>query len=171
GMPPEIITPNVSCGDGACNGQETYEICPADCPSPPVNADVKISVNPQQAAVNSGSSVTFQIQISSVSNLYGFQFDLNYNQALLEFSQATVGDLLKKNDVSPFCLDPKVTQGTENRITIACTRMGPVGGVDGSGVLESVTFKALGSGTAQPKLSNVKLSDSNVREIKVQIQG
>lgn len=165
---PEIITPNVTCGDGVCNGYETYEICPADCTSPPVNTDVKLTVNPQQITVSSGDSPTFQIEISSVSNLYGFQFDLNYDPKFLQFTKATEGTLLKSNDVSTFCIEPKVTVGAiENSVTIACTRLGAAGGISGSGLLESVTFTTVASGTAQVKLTNVKLVDSSAKKINL----
>jgi len=151
-----------NCSNSVCESAygETYELCPADCPAPLVNTNVTITLNPKQAAVSSGSSVTFQVEISEVSNFYGFQFDLIYDPASLQFSQATTGVLIKKDGSSPLCLDPIIKQGAQNTMTIACTRMGSAG-VDGSGILESVTFTALSSGTAAPTLSNVKLADSS----------
>jgi hypothetical protein len=172
-MPPDqpIITiQNDTCGDGNCTGQETYELCPADCQGPPANMDLKISLNPASRPVVSGENASFDVEIASVSNLYGFQFDLEYDSAILQFSSASEGSFLSKNGQdSTFCVQPKASsRGSADYVTIACTRLGAIGGVAGSGVLESVIFTAKGSGTAQPNLANIKLVDSSARRIEIQ---
>jgi len=155
------------CGDGNCTGDETSEVCPSDCPALPVNQNVTVRISQSSRTVSSGDAVNFDVEINSVYNLYGYQFDFEYDPIILQFSKATEGTFLNKNgQESTFCIDPKVSsRGTVNYVTIACTRLGAIGGVDGSGRLESVAFTAASSGAAETGLSNVKLVDSSTKRI------
>jgi hypothetical protein len=165
-----IITPsNVTCNDGKCEGTETYENCPADCLAPSTNQNVTVSIKNPSRTVNSGESVSFDVEINSVSNLYGFQFDLEYDPNILEFSTASEGTFLNKNrQDGTFCIQPKASShASVNYVTIACTRTGQTGGVDGSGVLESLTFTAKSTMAVELKLSNIKLVDSSVKQINI----
>lgn len=158
--PPVTPLSNFTCGDGTCEGAETYETCPADC-STSVPANANVSINPPAGAVIAGENITFQIEISEVSNLYGFEFDLNYDPNILWFAGAEEGTFLNADNEGTFCKETEVSE-TEagNHVSVACTRIGSVGGVSGSGALESLTFSAVADGTAQPTLANIKLIDS-----------
>ena len=165
---PPVIPYSTTCGDGKCEGTETYENCLADCPAPATNQDVSLGINPESSIVSAGQTVSFDVKISSVSNLYGFQFDMEFDPNQLSFSSAAEGTFLNKNGAEQtFCIPPKASAGTPSRITIACTRLGQTGGVSGSGKLSSVTFTAAGSGTAEPKLKNIKLVDYSLNTISL----
>jgi hypothetical protein len=161
------------CGDSVCDSGETYETCPSDCQAPPANSTMKISVTPKTSTISRGGNVDIGIQISSASNLYGFQFDIKYNPAILNYSRMAEGIFLNKNKADgTFCvpIQPKSSAG-KSYVTVACTRLGPVGGVSGDGLLESVTFTSIGSGTSELAISNLKFVDTNVKEIAVESEG
>jgi hypothetical protein len=168
------VNTTFACPNGVCESAqgETYELCPADCQAP-AQGTVSVSIKPPSASAGTGESVNFDVEVASASNLYGFQFDVTYDPAGLQFERAAQGAFLSKNGVETlFCIDPKVTQGTpSNRVTIACTRLGPVGGVEGSGILETVTFRTLGSGAYELGLNKVKLVDSSAALINAETSG
>lgn len=167
-----LISPSQPiCGDGTCNGQETYEICPADCPVQ--NMTAKVSVSPPTITADKGGNVEVGIGISSASNLYGFQFDMIYDPSILNYSRSGEGGFLSNNNAnSVFCVpvQPKSYAG-KSYITLACTRLGPVGGASGNGTLASVTFNAIGGGTGDLELANVKLVDAGVNELAAESEG
>lgn len=137
--------------NGVCQPRmsETVENCAGDCVF--VTDYLSLYFNPQSIDVAVGDTVNFDINVGSMSNLYGYQFDINYNPAVLEFISLTDGGFLS---TSPFCVEYNATSGLIRNV--ACTRMG-TSGVSGSGTLKRVSFRALASGRNSIWLSNVKV--------------
>jgi hypothetical protein len=134
------------------------ENCAGDCIFAPDY--LSLFFNPQSIDIAAGDTVTFDIKVSSMTNLYSYQFDVNYNPATLEFISLTDGGFLS---TSPFCVEYSATSGLIKNV--ACTRMG-TSGVSGSGALKRISFRALASGTNSIWLSNVKvLGLSSVNEL------
>jgi hypothetical protein len=161
------------CGDGFCIQGETYLTCPADCPAPPRNVSGPlISVSPQKIVVNKGSIVVFDITLKSVSDLYGFQYDFAFDPSVLQFLNSTEGTFLNKNTPgSTFCIDPKSSSGSlKDYITVACTRLGDIGGASGSGTLTTIRLLAVNNGTSEIKLTNVKFVDASQKNIVADIE-
>ena len=101
--------------------------------------------------------------ISEAYDVFGFQFDVEYDSDVLEFKEIEEGRFLDNNDQdSTFCVPHKSSDGlVEN---IACTRLGR-GSVEGSGTLQTLTFEAIGAGTSEIKLSNVKIANSKAEKL------
>ena len=169
---PDDCTPASVCGDGTCNGQETYEICPSDCTAPPVNPvnqDVSVSIKDSGKTFNSGESVIYQVEISGVTNLFGFQFDFEYDPSALSYQSWSEGSFLNRNGQDQtLCIPPSSSAGAARNA--ACTRTGSLG-IEGAGNLASFTFTALKSGTGGVRLANAQLVDSSTppKGISVQI--
>jgi len=164
-MPPPEPPPGPECGNGDCEEGESYLTCPSDCQAPPA-AEQGVVVNPETQTVGIGDDVTVNVVIYNASDLYGFQFDLNYDSSILEFKETVEGAFLNENGgADTFYVAPSTsTPGLINNL--ACARKGQIGGVDGDGTLATITFTALSSGTSSITLSNVMLSDSQVKAVQ-----
>ncbi|MEM5871769.1 MAG: cohesin domain-containing protein [Candidatus Aenigmatarchaeota archaeon] len=139
-----------------------------------VNATT-IKIEPQTKSLSVFSTITFTINITIIdaTNLYGFQFDLNYNPSIFEFINISEGRFLNRSGQDrTFCIAPNTaTQGLIN--DFACVRIGS-DEVSGSGVLANVTFKLKPltqfPTTSSLTLGDVKLSNINGQPIATQIQ-
>jgi hypothetical protein len=136
---------------------------------PAANAQVTLSVSPAIQNISYPSpSVTVIILASNVNNLYAYQYDIEYNQSILNISQASIAEEpFLKTGASTFCISPDTSmQGAVRKI--ACTRLGTTS-ANGSGNLTKITFN-ISQGimppvTAQIKITNSKLSDINSQPI------
>lgn len=172
---PPVETPE-QCGNDICDPGENYENCPQDCeapvppPPPPPTGPTTISVSPSTKSASNGETFTLEVKAADAYDFFGFQFNVEYDSSILEFQSASQGTFLSKNGQdSTFCVDYKTeTAGLVQNI--ACTRLGR-GSVSGEGVLETLTFKAIGTGTSGITLSNVKLANSKAEKIESSVSG
>jgi hypothetical protein len=159
------------CGNNVCDADkgETIGVCPVDCEAEQISSPtpLKIGFSPETIISEPGDAFTVDVIVSGVPDLFGFQFDVSYNPAILEFKEAKKGGLLS-NDSSDrlFCMDYQPTPGLIKKFV--CTMLGE-NGIKGNGVLETLTFKALTKGSSTLSLSNVKIADSKVNEMKIEV--
>jgi hypothetical protein len=153
--------------NGVCQPRigETVENCAGDCVFSPVG--VALFTNPGAIDVSVGETVTLDISVSSISDLYGYQFNIEYNPGVLGFVSLADGTFLTGTSTQPFCMAPAATSGVLSNI--ACTRTGAVGGVSGTGLLKRITFRTLASGTSNVAISNAKLVNSASNTITTQV--
>jgi hypothetical protein len=156
--------PKSLCGNGVCDAarEETVGTCPADCKEQaqpqPAAKEIVASVSPASLNAKVGDEITLEVKIDDVKDLFGFQFDMGYNQDVLEFQQAKQGTLLNNNGKeNTFCVDHRQMPNLIKNLV--CSRFGDVG-ISGSGVMETVIFKAKAAGTSDITISNLKLADS-----------
>jgi general secretion pathway protein D len=127
-----------------------------------------ISIEPDSRTVQAGQSLTFDVAVDSISDLYAFQFDVGFNPALVSAIGVTEGTLFSSNGVafSPGFIDN--TAGTIAFIGDALSGPGP--GINGPGTLATIQFKALTPGTGAVKTTNVVLLDSVLGDIPLTTQ-
>ncbi|MCK5021418.1 MAG: hypothetical protein KAS32_30685, partial [Candidatus Peribacteraceae bacterium] len=156
------------CGNGVCNLDETIESCPSDCTETPDDPEptgpIMLLVSPSQKSVNSGETFTLDVLISNAYDVSGFQFKIEYDSGVLEFQDAEEGTFLNNNgDLSTFCVPHIHSEGlVEN---IACAILGQ-DSVEGEGVIETLTFKAVSSGSSDIKITNAKIANSDADKIE-----
>ena len=102
-----------------------------------------IFVNPPTSTVAYGKNFVINIEISDVSDLYGWEFKLRWNSTLLDALTVTEGNFLKQGGSTFFW--PKINN-TEGYILVDCTLLGNVPGINGSGTLATVKFYVEGAG-------------------------
>ena len=164
GCQPQAATTGPVCGDGACDSTETAETCPADCEALE-KAGAMVTVSPGVSNVNVGDEISVDVAVSEVTNLFGFQFDVGYDENILEFQQVEEGTFLNQNgEGNSFCIDYEATPGLIKRI--ACVKLGGQG-IDGEGVLETLKFKAIGAGESKISLIDMNLADPSAEKIDV----
>jgi adhesin HecA-like repeat protein len=128
------------------------------------NAQAVLSIDPTTQTTSTGTVVTVDVDISNVTDLYGYQFDLTFNPSVLQAVSSSEGPFLASGGSTFFI------PGTNDNVggTVAATAdtlLTSVGGVSGSGVLAVFTFDAIGNGTSTLGIQNELLLDSNINII------
>jgi adhesin HecA-like repeat protein len=118
--------------------------------------------SPSTAAV--GDTVTVDVDVSGVTDLYAFQFDLSFDPTILAAESEIEGTFLPGGGTTFFI------PGTIDNVggTIAATAdtlLSAVPGVSGDGTLAVLTFTAIGTGTSPLTTSNAIPLDSGLNEI------
>ena len=111
-----------------------------------------------------GNTVSIDVSIAGISDLYAYQFSLSFDPTLFQAMGASEG---------PFMGGPTVFDGgtVDNALgTISYTfgsLIGAVPGMSGSGGLASFSFDVIGSGTGTFSFADVVFLDSNLDDIAV----
>jgi hypothetical protein len=128
-----------------------------------------ISIQPLFVTEVVGETFSVDIQITSVSDLYAFEFDLGFNPLVVKAIGITEGPFLPPGGATFFL--PGAIDNTFGTITSnADTILGPVAGVSGTGVLASATFQAVGLGSSEITINNPLFLDSTGSSISEAVE-
>jgi hypothetical protein len=116
-----------------------------------------VAVSPTSITASVGQEFSIDINISNVSDLYGWEFKLGWNESLLDLVSVAEGPFLQSGGNTFFTY---FLNTTEEHIVVDDTLEGPISGVNGSGTLATVTFNTIGVGKCPLNLYNVTLLDS-----------
>lgn len=139
-----------ACGGG---GGSSTPTTPAPPPAPPDPVSFTASGTPgsttvhlTKAAGTSSDVLRLEIRASEFADLYGLGFDLVYPADLLDFrgGSQTEGGFLSADGSRTEIFARQVTDGM---ILVGLSRIGEVGGVEGSGLLLTLDFTVVASGT------------------------
>jgi hypothetical protein len=141
-----------------------------------------LSIQPPSTSVSPGQTFSLGVNIAGVQDLFAFQFDLSFAPGILAATNITEGSFLsglppampppgKLGGGDPTFFIPGTIDNTAGSIAFtADSLLGPTAGVSGDGVLATVDFDALGSGSTLIDLANILLLDSQGAEIPFSIQ-
>jgi adhesin HecA-like repeat protein len=122
-------------------------------------ADTVLSIVPASSTVSTGDSFAVDVNITGVTDLYDFEFDLSFNPAVLKATNILEGAFVSGKGSTFFI--PGTIDNTAGTITFnANTLLTAISGVSGSGTLVEFDFTALAGGTSSLDLANVILQDS-----------
>ncbi|MFN0167837.1 MAG: cohesin domain-containing protein [Bryobacteraceae bacterium] len=122
-----------------------------------------ISIQPSATTLPLGSPLSLDVNVSGISDLYAWQFDIAFNPAVLSANNVTEGALF--SSVGVF-FSPGTIDNTAGTITfIGDSLSGPGPGISTDGTLAQIVFTAIGPGSSVIDLSNVILLDSNLNDI------
>ncbi len=122
-------------------------------------AATTMSLSPATTQVTDGSTFSLDVDIAGVSDLYGFQFDVSFDPAVLAVNSVSEGAFLAGGG-STFFL-PGTTDNVGGSVAaIANTLIGAPAGVNGAGTLVQIDFTAVGVGNSAVSLANLMLLDS-----------
>lgn len=121
-----------------------------------------------------GENVTVNVNVSHVTDLYGWQAGIAFNPEVLNCTGYYEGEFLERG------ADPKLgtiwlnqTPPWNNSEGIVyfhgCCLLGPVSGVIGSGQLGYLTFEVVGTGISDLHLTDVILVDSNLERTEHEV--
>jgi hypothetical protein len=125
-----------------------------------------LSVNAMPNPATVGGNVDLAVMIAGITDLYSYQFTVSFDAALLKANGVTEGAFLGTGGTT--FSDGGVIDNTTGTISyVFNTLVGPVPGVSGDGKLASISFGALGIGSAALSFSDVLFLDSNLNDIAV----
>ena len=117
------------------------------------------------ASVKLNDKFTVQVNGSGIQNLHNAVFVINYNPELLEVVTQSEGGFLKQGGA------PSTFQAFADKkkgeLWISAARQLDAEGASGSGALASVTFKAIGTGTAGISFTNTNFSQKGGVQLPV----
>lgn len=118
------------------------------------------------AIVNSTLGV--DVSIANVSDLYGYQFTLLFDPALLQATGAATEGPFLATGGSTFFDGGTVDNALDSISFVFDTMTGPVPGVNGSGALAHFSFNVMGSGTSDLSFADVLFIDTSFNDLGVQ---
>jgi hypothetical protein len=115
----------------------------------PVHASAtKLSINPLSTTVGKvGKIFTINVTITGVTDLYGFEFKLDYNTTILDAKTITQGSFLPP--LKSYVLVNQIND-TGGYVWFAATLLAPEPAKSGNGVLATISFNAT-YGTIYPQ--------------------
>ena len=127
-----------------------------------------VYVDPPSITRATGETFTVDISIADVEDLYAYAFKLKWNGPVLNATSITEGPFLEQGGTTFFV--PKIFNepdpaGESDYIYVVNTLMGAVPGVNGSGVLATVTFLVEAEGESALDLYETQLLNSLTVEI------
>jgi hypothetical protein len=127
-------------------------------------ADAVVSIQPVSTTTAPDGTATLDVDISGVTDLYGFQFDVDFGAATVSATSETEGGFLATGGTTFFI--PGTIDNASGSVTdTADTLIGAISGVDGSGTLAQFVFTGLAPGTTSVDLANVTLLDPDFNSI------
>jgi len=122
-----------------------------------VQQTTTISISPATVTSQVGCNFIINITISDVTDLYGWEYKLKWNNTLLDATDSAEGPFLKSGGDTFFSAKINNTAGF---MLVDCTLLGNVLGVSGNGTLASVTFFVKNSGKCPFDLYDTTLISS-----------
>ena len=123
------------------------------------NALLSFSID--ETLVHVGNTFTLNLNVENVTDLAGWQCNIEFDSNVLEAVEVVEGDFLKEGDGKTFFLESEI-DNTAGRITGLGAARTSKGGVNGTGKLLSVAFMAKVIGEAQVTLTSLKAGSSGI---------
>ena len=108
-------------------------------------------------AAQVGSTVTYNIAIDDIADLYAYQFSINYDARYLRALNVTEGAFL---GTAGSTVSGVLGMDTGLIDFVYGSLLGPTPGASGSGLLASITFEAIGAGTSALSFADAIFLDS-----------
>jgi len=140
------------------------------CLTTATSATPKISVYPSSIEASPGENFTIEIRIDpNGAEIYGVQYDLYFNPNILNAISQSQGNFLSQDGANTI-IPVNEINNTIGKIEYGESRIGVEEGVKEAGVISSISFEVIGTGTSGLNLSNVILSDLNATPIEATIE-
>lgn len=129
-----------------------------------------VAVQPANQSVVAGALLSVNVVISGATDLYAYQFDVGFDPTILTAIQVSEGPFLSTGGATFFV--PPVIDNSSGQISgTADSLLTAISGVNGSGVLATIQFRALAQGTSVVNSFNGVFLDSSLSGIDVTTQG
>jgi len=123
-------------------------------------AQTNLSLTPSSVSVTNGNEFNINVNIENITDLYGFQFDLQFDSSILEHISSTEGGFLKNDGNATIFGEGNSSAGYLDNVF--ASRYGTDYGTSSSGVLAIIKFKAIGVGSSSIEIVNDRLVNSSV---------
>ncbi|MCR4369298.1 MAG: cohesin domain-containing protein, partial [archaeon] len=131
-----------------------------------------ISLSPASIAGVVGGTAQISVAATSVTNLYGYQFDVQYDSSVLELNTVQYSNVLgtSSSPQQKFCTPQANWETSTGHVgNLACTRIiaGEINPANGN--LATITFNVIGEGSGTITVSDVLVSNSQAQSVSVAI--
>lgn len=134
-----------ACGGGGGGGGPTAPPPPAAgvtfTPSGPSGPG---TISLRSSPTGTDSRLVLELFAEEVADVYGVAFDLRYPTSVLEFDAIVEETFLGSDGAADTTL--QIAESPAGNLIVGLTRLGPVGGATGSGVLLTLEFRVVSSG-------------------------
>lgn len=135
----------------------------------PASADSILSVS-APSSVSLGQTFAVTVDITGAADLYAYQFDFAFDPSILSVSNLSEGSFLQNAGATLFV--PGSIDNVAGTVSnTADTLQTAISGANGSGILVTFDFTAIGTGSSAVTLSNLFLLDSNLSSLTGTTQG
>lgn len=132
----------IACGGGGGGNNSPTEPTPTPTPQPSLvftpTGSGGTGISLTAGAASTASTLLLEVRANSVTDLYGVAFDLSYPASVLQYVRHTQGPFLAGGTL-------QVAPASGN-LVVGLSNLGPVAGSNGSGVLVTFEFRAIGAG-------------------------
>lgn len=129
------------------------------------NEETLVFIDPAFESVNENSSFYVKVRVKNTYNMYAGQFDLYFDEDVLEAVSIEEGNILRANFENTFPI--QIVDNKEGKISFSLTRYDTPLGVYGEGDIAVIKFKAKSSGTSKLELKNIKLKNPHLEETSI----
>jgi len=133
-----------------------------------VSASTKVYINPNQTIVKPGENFNVYVYIDTNESIYAISFNLNYDKDIISGTNSKDNGFLGKDGKNYFVASNSF-DNSQGKYSFAATRTGNSGGVSGIGGMINLTFNSLSSGSGLIELSNIQISDPQIKPINTNI--
>jgi PKD repeat protein len=122
---------------------------------------------PSPKIAKPGETFEIEVRIANAKGVFAWEIHLRWNASVLNVTSFEEGGFLKGlEEVDTYFVNvTEFDQIGNDSISLACTRLGAIPGVDGTGVLAKITFLVRTEGETPLDLFDTKLRDSNIQPI------
>ncbi|MYF56308.1 T9SS type A sorting domain-containing protein [Candidatus Poribacteria bacterium] len=132
------------------------------------NQNTILSFSLEGTPIHVGATFTVHLNVENITDLAGWQCDVEYDPAVLEADEVIISDFLDVGDALSFSL-PAVIDNVTGRITNINAVRTALGGTSGTGSLFSITFTAKTVGDSRITLSNLQAGTHELKTIPLNI--
>jgi hypothetical protein len=111
-----------------------------------------------QGAATTATTLVLEVRATSVNDLYGVAFNLQYPNSVLRYVRATAGSFLTGASL-------QVVEAPAGTVVVGLSKLGAVSGNSGSGVLLTLEFEATATGTGAFVFSRNTAIDSSAQTL------
>jgi hypothetical protein len=113
------------------------------------------------SSVTSTDEFTIDIEVSDVTNLYGYEFKLGYDTSILDATEVMIGSFLNE----PTYPVVQEINDADGYVSVGVLSLNPADPKSGSGTLANITFQVTGSDSCALDLYDSVLGDYDVNPI------
>jgi len=132
-----------------------------------------VKVVADSSTVRIGATVTVTVRINRARHVGSAPFTLLYDPAILEFVGASSreGGFLKQNRATTTFLARVGPLSRGGGVVVGLSRLDPVDGADGKGILCRLTFRAIAPGLSPLTLNRARLLDPRAQPLEATFTG
>lgn len=145
----------LACGGGGGGGPTGPPPPPPGINFTPESAASAESLHLQQGPETGAERLFLQVRVNQVDDFYGVAFDLEFPSNLLRWIGVEEGSFLGNNT------SLEVAEAGPGLLVVGHTRLGSQPGQDGSGILMTLEFAAVGNGSGEFSFENEQAFRTN----------